>query len=115
MFTISDPYPIKSPSRSASEAAAKRAAKEAEAEAEAAEAAVAAPVRRGPPPSHRVYPQTTASACAHPVVYDGLTTARTVADGPLYGPRHTRMSVSSLAEAVTPHDACHPCCAGSSS
>ena len=30
------------------------------------------------------------------------TTARMVAAGPLYGPRHTRMCVSSLAEAVVP-------------
>eukprot|EP00964_Phaeocystis_antarctica_P023461 scaffold13117_cov65-Phaeocystis_antarctica.AAC.3 len=37
--------------------------------AEAAEAAAAPPpVRRKPPSSHRVYPQTTASACSHPVV-----------------------------------------------
>ena len=65
---------------------------------EAAYAAAAPPmVRRGPPPPHRVYPQTTASACSHTLL---STTARTVAAGPLYGSRHTRMCVSSLAEAV---------------
>ena len=78
---------------------------------EAVEAAYAAaappPVRREPPSSHTCYPQTTASAHRmHALLVD---------DGP-HGRRrpairpaaHTRMSVSSFAEAVAPHDSCRP-------
>ena len=48
-----------------------------------AEAEVAETVRREPPSSHRVYPQTTASA--HRMHALLSTTARTVAAGRLYG------------------------------
>ena len=58
------------------EAAAALAANQAAGEAAPAaaaeiESAAPPPVRRGPPSSHRGYPQTTASACSHPVVDDG--------------------------------------------
>jgi len=56
-----------------------------------AEAEVAETVRREPPSSHRVYPQTTASA--HRMLHALLsTTARTVAAGRLrlYTARRTR-------------------------
>ena len=61
-------------------------------------AAAPPPVRRGPPLRTNVIlrPQPPH---AHTLL---STTARTVAAGPLYGSRHTRMSVSSLAEAVAP-------------
>eukprot|EP00964_Phaeocystis_antarctica_P000674 scaffold373_cov66-Phaeocystis_antarctica.AAC.2 len=39
--------------------------------AETVNAAAPPPVRRGPPLSHKCYPQTTASACSNPVVDDG--------------------------------------------
>ena len=61
-------------------------------------AAAPPPVRRGPP--HRTeFILTPQPPHAHTLL---STTARTVAAGPLYSSRHTRMCVSSLAEAVAP-------------
>ena len=95
MFTISDPYPVKPPSRSASEAAAKRAAKE-------AEATMRTPVRCEAPSSHRLSDHSLRPPHARPAVDDCPPHGRRRPPAALYGSLHTRMCVSSLAEAVAP-------------